>query len=160
MTVSAIPAGYHSITPYLTIRDARSALDFYQKALGATLVMELTAPDGTIAHAELQIGDSKIMLSEENPEWGCLSPSTLGGAGGSLMIYLADVDAAFERAIAAGGTELRPVVDQFYGDRSGTFKDPFGHTWTLSTHIEDVSPEVMKQRMDEWMAEWKAQQPA
>jgi PhnB protein len=142
------PQGYHTLTPYMTVRDARAALDFYQKAFGAETVLKLDMPDGSIAHAEIRIGDSIVMLSEENEAWGTKSPLTLGGSPMFLMAYVADVDAAFRRAIAAGATEVRPVANQFYGDRSGTLKDPSGHQWTLSTHIEDVSEAEAQKRME------------
>jgi PhnB protein len=146
--VSNPPQGYHSVTPYMTVRDAKAALAFYAEAFGAEKTMQLDMPDGTIAHAEMRIGDSIVMLSEENEAWGTKGPLTLGGSPMFLMLYVADVDAAFARAIAAGASEVRPVADQFYGDRSGTLKDPFGHQWTLATHIEDVSAEEGQRRME------------
>jgi PhnB protein len=142
------PPGYHSVTPYLTIRDAKAALDFYARAFGAELVLKLDMPDGKVAHAEIRIGDSILMLSEENPEWGNSSPQLLGGSPVHLMIYVADADAACARALAAGAGQVRPVEDQFYGDRSGTVKDPFGYQWTLATHVEDVSTEEAQRRME------------
>jgi PhnB protein len=142
------PQGYHTLTPYMTVRDARAAIDFYAKAFGAETVLKLDMPDGTIAHAEIRIGNSIVMLNEENDAWGTKSPVTLGGSPMFLMAYVADADAAFRRAIAAGATEVRPVADQFYGDRSGTLKDPYGHQWTLSTHIEDVSQAEAQKRME------------
>jgi PhnB protein len=142
------PSGYHSVTPYLAIRDAGAAIDFYARAFGAELVMKLGMPDGTIAHAEIRIGDSILMMSEENPEWGNRSPLALGGSPVFLMIYVPDVDAAFARALAAGAEQVKPVEDQFYGDRSGTLKDPFGYQWTLATHVEDVSAEEGQRRME------------
>lgn len=141
------PAGYHSVTPYLALRDAKAAIDFYKRAFGAELVLKLDMPDGKIAHAEIRIGDSILMLSEENPDWGNLSPQSLGGSPVFLMIYVSDVDTAFPMAIAAGATEVRPVQDQFYGDRSGTLKDPYGYQWTLATHTEDLSQEEIERRM-------------
>jgi PhnB protein len=148
MTVPYKPEGYHSVTPYLAIRDAKSALDFYARAFVAELVLKLDMPDGKIAHAEIRIGDSILMMSEENPDWGNRSPASLGGSPVSLMIYVPDADAAFARALAAGAEQVRPVEDQFYGDRSGTLKDPYGYQWTLATHIEDVSTEEAQQRME------------
>jgi len=142
------PQGYHTLTPYMTVRNARAAIDFYKKAFGAEKVLQLDTADGTIAHAEIRIGDSVVMLSEENEAWGTKSPLSLGGSPMFLMAYVADVDAAFRRAIDAGATEVRPVADQFYGDRSGTLKDPYGHQWTLSTHIEDVSEAEAQKRME------------
>jgi len=142
------PQGYHSLTPYMTVKDARAALEFYKKAFGAEKVLLLSMPDGSVAHAEIRIGDSVVMLAEENESWGNKSPVTLGGSPMFLMAYVADVDAAFRRALDAGATEVRPVADQFYGDRSGTLKDPFGHQWTLSTHIEEVSEAEAQRRME------------
>jgi len=141
------PPGYHSVTPYLSLRDAKAALEFYARAFGAELVLKLDMPDGSIAHAELRIGDSIVMMSEENPEWGNRSPQSLGGSPVSLMIYVPDVDDAFRRAIEAGATQVRAVEDQFYGDRTGTLKDPYGYQWTLATHVEDVSTEEAQRRM-------------
>ena len=142
------PPGYHTLTPYMTVRDARAAIAFYGKAFGAEKVLQLDMADGSIAHAELRIGDSVVMLSEENEAWGTKSPLALGGSPMFLMAYVDDVDAAFRRALAAGATEVRPVADQFYGDRSGTLKDPYGHQWTLSTHVEDVSEAEAQRRME------------
>jgi PhnB protein len=142
------PAGYHSVTPYLAVRDAVAAVEFYRKAFGAELVMRLTMRDGKYAHAEIRVGDSHIMMAEENPEWGNTSPQSLGGSPVSFMIYVPDADAAFARAIAAGCTQVRPVEDQFYGDRTGTLKDPFGFQWSLGTHIEDVSEAEGQKRME------------
>jgi PhnB protein len=142
------PAGHHSLTPYMTVKNAHAAIDFYKKAFAAETVLRLDMPDGSIAHAEIRIGDSVVMLAEENETWGNKGPLTLGGSPMFLMAYVVDVDAAFRRAIDAGATEVRPVADQFYGDRSGTLKDPFGHQWTLSTHIEDVSQEEAQRRME------------
>ena len=146
MSVNPIPEGYHSVTPYLIVDDAAAALDFYAKAFGATEVMRMPMGD-RIGHAEILIGDSHVMLADEFPERGHLGPRTRGGPTASLMIYLPDVDAAFARAIGAGATELMPIENQFYGDRSGTLTDPFGHQWTLATHVEDVAPEEMERRM-------------
>ena len=145
--VPAIPPGYHSVTPYLAQRDCAAALAFYERAFGAQRVMCLDMPGGKIAHAEIRIGDSILMMSDENPDWGSKSAVTLGGSPVQLMVYVPDVDAAFARALAAGGTQVRPVQDQFYGDRSGTLADPFGYQWTLATHIEDVSEDEAKRRM-------------
>ena len=145
--VQPIPAGYHSITPYLLVRDAGKALDWYAQALGAREWMRCPMPDGGIAHAEVMIGDSHVMLADEVPDQGFVGPQTLGGAGVSLMLYVDDVDVTFARAIAAGAAPRRAVVDQFYGDRSGTLVDPFGHVWTIATHKEDVSTEEAQRRM-------------
>jgi PhnB protein len=147
MAVSKIPTGYHTLTPYLTVKDGNRAMKFYEQALGAKEIMRFAGPDGRIAHAEMKIGDSPFMLSEELPEMGVKSPKSLGGTTGSIMIYIENVDEAYPRAIKAGGKELRPLQDQFYGDRSATFEDPEGHKWTISTHVEDVSEEEMGRRM-------------
>jgi PhnB protein len=149
MTVKPQPDGYHAVTPYLIVKDAARAIDFYARALGATEVLRLAEPQGRIGHAELRVGDSIVMLADEFPEVQALSPATLGGPGVSFLVYVPDVDAAFARALAAGGRELRPVKDQFYGDRTGSFEDPFGHHWTLATHVADVAPEEMQRRYRE-----------
>jgi len=146
--VQTPPSGYHSVTPYLALRDAKAAIDFYKRAFGAELLMSLDMPDGKVAHAEIKIGDSILMMSEESAGWGNKSPLTLGGSPVFMMIYVPDVDAAFAKALAAGATEARPVQDQFYGDRAGTLKDPYGYQWTLATHIEDVSTEEAQRRME------------
>jgi PhnB protein len=149
MAVNPIPEGYPRVTPYLNIAGAADAIDFYGKILGATERMRMAGPDGKIGHAELDLGGSVIMLADENPDMGNKSPGTLGGTPVSLMVYVADVDATFEAAIAAGATEIQAVEDRFYGDRSGMFKDPWGHEWTVSSHVEDVPPEEMERRMAE-----------
>jgi PhnB protein len=147
MPVQPIPDGYHTVTPYLIVDGAAGAIEYYRKAFGASELLRMSDPQGRIGHAEIRIGDSVIMLADEHHEMGYRGPRTLGGTSVSILLYLADVDAVFERAISAGGKALRPVADQFYGDRMGTLEDPFGHVWTLGTHIEDVSPEEMKRRM-------------
>ena len=149
----AIPEGYHSLTPYLVIKGASDAIEFYKRAFGATEIMRMPSPDGRIGHAELAIGDSKLMLADEYPEMGHRSPQSIGGTGVSLMLYLDKVDEVFKRAVAAGAKELQPIKDQFYGDRSGTLQDPFGHVWTISTHVEDVPPEEMRKRAEKYMQE-------
>ena len=146
MSTKSIPDGYHTVTPYITVRNGAAALDFYEKAFGAKVTMRMDAPDGKVGHAEFRIEGSPVMMSDEFPDMGAISPETLGGVASSIMIYLENVDARFEQAIAAGGIVERPVKDQFYGDRSGTLKDPFGHRWTLSTHVEDVPPDEMSKR--------------
>lgn len=146
MAVKAIPAGYHSVTPYLIIKGATAAIEYYKKAFGAIELFRFPAPGGKIGHAEIKVGDSPIMLADEFPEMGHKSPKSLGGTPVSLMIYVEDVDTVFKQAIAAGGKEQRPVADQFYGDRLGTLEDPFGHHWHVSTHKEDVSLEEMEKR--------------
>lgn len=145
--VSPIPEGYHAVTPYLCVNGAADAIEFYKKAFGATELMRFGAPGGKIGHAEIKIGDSHIMLADEHPEMDFHGPQSIGGSPVHLHLYVEDVDSTFQQAISAGGEEVRPVKDQFYGDRSGTLKDPFGHIWHLSTHVEDVSPEEMEARM-------------
>jgi PhnB protein len=147
MSVKPIPEGYHSVTPYLAVRNASTALDFYQKAFGAIELMRMPDDQGRVAHAEIKIGDSPIMLADEHPELDFLGPESRGGSSVALLIYTEDVDALFRRALEAGATEVRPLKDEFYGDRMGTVRDPFGHVWHLSTHKEDVSPEEMEERM-------------
>lgn len=139
--------GYHAVTPYLIIKGAAGAIDFYKKVFGATEAFRMADPSGKVGHAEIKIGDSMIMLADEHPERGYRSPQALGGSPVSIHLYVEDVDAVFKRALAAGAKETMPVKDQFYGDRNGTFHDPFGHVWTVSTHKEDVSPEEMERRM-------------
>lgn len=148
MSVSHIPQGYHSVTPYLIVDCAGQAIRFYGEAFGAEEVLRMPMGD-RIAHAEVKIGDSHVMLSDEWPDMGLLGPKARGGATASLMIYLEDVDAAFEKALASGCTAERPPETQFWGDRMGTLVDPFGHRWSLATHVEDVSDEEMQRRMTE-----------
>jgi len=145
MSVSHIAPGYHTITPYITVREAAKAIEFYKAAFGATEVMRFEMP-GVVAHAEIEIAGSRVMLADEMPEWGNRGPQTLGGASGGLCVYVPDVDATIAKAVAAGATVFKPVMDQFYGDRSGTVTDPFGQVWTFATHIEDVSVEEMQRR--------------
>jgi PhnB protein len=144
--VNPIPEGYHSVTPYLSIKGAAKAIDYYKEVFGATELFRMAAPDGKIGHAEIKIGNSPIMLADEFPEMEFVSPQTLGGSPIGLMIYVDDVDTMFNKAIGAGATEVKPLQDQFYGDRSGTLKDPFGHVWTVATHVEDVAPEELQKR--------------
>ena len=146
-SVKPIPDGYHSVTPYLAFKNADAAIKWYEQAFGAKELYRLPMPGGRVGHAEIQIGDSRLMLSDEFPSAGSRSAETLGGSPISLAIYVEDVDHAFERAVQAGGTVKRALTDQFYGDRSGTLMDPFGYQWTLATHIEDVSSEEMERRM-------------
>ena len=145
--VQPIPKGYEGATPYLIIKDAAKALDFYKKAFGATEIMRIPAPGGKIGHAEVKIENAIIMLADESPEMNHRSPQSLGGTPVSIMIYVEDCDAVFKQAIAAGGTELKPLRDQFYGDRSGALTDPFGHIWGIATHKEDVTPEEINKRI-------------
>lgn len=146
--VEPIPAEYAGVTPYLSVNDAAAAIEFYKKGFGATEVMRLPGPDGKLGHAEIRIGDALVMLADESPDYGNLSPKTLGGSAVRLHMYVEDVDAFFEQAVAAGAKVLIPIADQFYGDRSGRLEDPFGHVWLISTHKEDVSPEEMQKRME------------
>ena len=147
MSAKPIPDGYHSVTPYLIVKGAAEAIVFYQRAFGATELFRVPGPGDAVMHAEIKIGDSIIMLADEFPQMDALGPKTIGGSPVGLMLYLPDVDEAFHRAIAAGAKELRPLQNQFYGDRSGTVEDPFGHKWTITTHIEDVSSEEIERRM-------------
>jgi PhnB protein len=147
MPVSPVPAGYHTVTPYLIISGAARAIEYYKRAFGATEIMRHGGPDGRIGHAEVKIGDSRIMLADEFPEMGVKSASSIGGTPVGLCIYVPNVDAVFAQAVEAGGKVERPLQDQFYGDRSGTLVDPFGHKWTIATHIEDVPPQELEKRM-------------
>jgi PhnB protein len=146
VTVKPIPEGYPQVTPYLHVDGASAAIEFYATVFGATERMRMPEPDGRIGHAELQIGESLIMLSDEYPELGVRSPKALGGTSVTMSVYVEDVDGVFDRALQAGATVLRPIQDQFYGDRSGTLEDPFGHRWSVATHIEDVPPEELAAR--------------
>jgi PhnB protein len=148
MAVQPIPDGYGSVTPYLIVNGASRALEYYKMAFGAQELMRFDGPGGTVAHAEFQIGNSRIMIADESPQMGQQSPQSLGGSGTGLMLYVDDVDSTFERAITGGATVMKNVADQFYGDRSGSLTDPFGHVWTIATHVEDVSEEEMQRRME------------
>ena len=147
MAVKPIPEGYHSVTPYLIVNGAAGAIDFYRRALNATERMRLPMPGGKVGHAELEIGDSVVMLADEFPEMGARGPLSIGGTPVGLCVYVENVDQVFQQAVAAGAKVERPLQDQFYGDRSGTVVDPFGHKWTLATHTEDLTPEEIAQRM-------------
>ena len=144
--VKPIPDGYHSLTPYLSVNGAAAAIDFYKRAFGATEIMRMAQPDGRIGHAELQLGDSRVMLADEFPEMGFRSPSVLGGSPVHLHLYVENVDDVVAQALSAGAKLTRPVQDQFYGDRLGTVTDPYGHVWHVSTHKEDLSPEELQKR--------------
>ena len=148
-----IPDGYHTATPYLTIRGADRAIDFYKRAFGATEIYRMPGPGGKVMHAEIKIGDSIIMLSEEFPEMDVRSPESLGGAGASILLYVEDCDRAFERAVSAGATSKMPPADMFWGDRFGKLTDPFGHVWSIATHKEDVAPEEMQKRHEAFLAQ-------
>lgn len=149
MPVEPIPEGYSTVTPYLIVDDGAAALDFYRKVFRAEELMRMPWPGGRIGHAEFMVGDTRIMLASEFPEMGALSPKTVGGSPVTLALYTENVDELFARALAEGATEVRPLENQFYGDRQGVVKDPFGHTWSLSTHLEDVSPEELARRQKE-----------
>lgn len=144
--VKPVPEGYHSATPYLIVDNAAKALDFYQRAFGAKELFRFDAPEGKIGHAEIQFGDSRIMLADEYPDMDAKSPRAFGGSPVSIMLYVEDVDAFVSKAVAAGAKLQRPVENKFYGDRSGTIEDPFGHTWHISTHVEDVPVEELHKR--------------
>ncbi len=146
MAVNPIPSGYPQVTPYLSVQGAAAAVEFYTQVFGATERMRMPGPGDTIGHCELELGSSLVMLADETPEIGFLSPKTLGGSPVILSVYVEDVDGVVERAVEAGATLLRPVEDQFYGDRSGQFEDPFGHRWSVASHVEDVSPDEMERR--------------
>jgi PhnB protein len=150
--VKPIPEGYHTVTPYLVVKGASKAIDFYKKAFNATELFRMEGPGGTVAHSELQIGDSRIMLADESPQMGYSAPQSGSRSPIGLMIYVEDVDKIAAQALAAGAETEREVQDQFYGDRSGNFVDPFGHRWTIATHIKDVSQEEMDRRMAAMMA--------
>jgi PhnB protein len=146
-SVKPIPEGYHSVTPYLFVRSAASAIDFYKNVFGATEVVRMAGSNGKIMHAELRIGDSIVMLADENPTTGVMSPQTIGGFSVGLHLYVENVDAVILKAVDNGSKLLRPIKNQYYGDRSGSVLDPFGHMWSVATHVEDVSPEEMRKRM-------------
>lgn len=145
--VEPVPAGHSTVTPHLIVKNAAEALDFYKRAFGAKELARFEDPTGRIAHAEIQIGDSRLMLADEYPEMGARSPQSLGGSAVSLMVYVPDADARFKEALASGAKELRPLRDEFYGDRAGTVVDPYGHVWTIATHIEDVPAQELERRM-------------
>ena len=151
MTVKAIPEGYHTLTPYMTVRDAERAIEFYKRAFGAVEKGVARAPDGKVMHAKLRIGDSLFMLADEFPQFGSMSPQSTGGSGIGLHIYVEDVDSAFDRAIGAGAIVEMPVSDMFWGDRYAKLVDPFGHKWSLATHVRDMSPEEIEEAQEELM---------
>jgi PhnB protein len=151
--VNKIPKGYHTVTPTLTVRNAAEAIEFYQKALGAEELVRMSSPDGQISHAELKIGDSIIFLAEEIPNMGNKSPQTLGGSSGSLFLYVEDADKFFQRAVNAGAKPTMPPADMFWGDRYGAFVDPYGQSWGVATHVEDLSAEETRERAQEFYAQ-------
>jgi PhnB protein len=146
-----VPEGYSTATPYLTVRGAAAALDFYRRVFDAQEVMRMPSPDGKIGHAEFKIGNSRIMIADEYPDMGVRSPQSIGGTPVGIYLYVDDVDDRVSRAVAAGAKVLRPVEDKFYGDRSGSLEDPFGHTWHVATHIEDVAPDELRKRAESFM---------
>lgn len=157
MAVRAVPEGYHTVTPYLIVQGAGAAIEFYKQAFGATELLRMADPAaGKVGHAEIQVGDSRIMLADEFPDMGYRSPKSLGGTPVSICLYVPDVDVVFNRAVAAGATVQRPVSDMFYGDRTGTLTDPFGHVWTISTHVEDVSEEEIRRRLEAYAKKQQA----
>ena len=149
--VHYIPKGYNTVTPYLVIKGAAKAIEYYKSVFGATVVVRMDSPDGQVGHAELQIGDSRVMLADESPSMGNRSAESIGASPVSLYVYIPDCDKVVEKAVAGGAKILKPVQDQFYGDRSGFIQDPFGHLWGVATHVEDVSAEEMKERMKKAM---------
>ncbi len=151
--VNSIPRGMSTVTPYLLIQGGSEAISFYVQVFGAKEIVRLASPDGRICHAEIRIGDSVIMVADEHPEMDFLGPKTRGGTTVSLLIYVENADEVFASAINAGATELRPICDQFYGDRSGSITDPWGHVWSIATHLEDISPVELKRRFDELYAD-------
>jgi PhnB protein len=153
MAVKPVPEGYHTVTPYLAVDDAAEAIDFYTRAFGAKERVRMHAPDGKVGHAELEIGDSLVMLSDPFPQASTRSPKELGGTSASVFLYVEDVDAVVKRAVDAGATVTMEVADQFWGDRFGSFSDPFGHSWSIATHVEDLTPEEIAERGKAAMAE-------
>ncbi len=157
--VKPIPEGYHSVTPYLILRGAADALEFYKRAFGAKEIMRMDAPNGRIGHAEIRIGDSAIMLADEFPDMGTRAPQTPGSSPVMLYLYVEDVDKTVKTAIGAGAKAVKPVEDQFYGDRSGSITDPFGHTWFIATHKEDVPPDELRKRAEQHLVALAARDP-
>lgn len=147
-----VPEGYHTVTPALTMKHGTESIEFYKRAFAAQEICCMNTPDGRIMHAEIKVGDSRIMLNDEMPDMGCLSPASVGGPTSSLYLYVPDVDAAFQRAVAAGAKVLMPVTDMFWGDRFGQVEDPSGHRWGLATHVEDLSPQEIERRQREFFA--------
>lgn len=156
MSVNPIPEGYHTVTPYVIVDGAADALEWYAKAFNATEMLRLPGPDGKLMHCEFKIGDSPIMMADGCPEMNAKGPQAYGGSPVSICLYVEDVDALFKQAIDAGGKELRPVTDQFYGDRMGTLEDPFGHTWSIGTHMEDLTEEEVGERFQAMMSQGAA----
>ncbi len=144
--VKPIPDGYHAVTPYLIVKGGARAIEFYREAFGAKELFRMSQPDGRVGHAEIQIGDSRLMLADENPEIGARSPQSIGGSAVTIYLYVGDVDATVARAVAAGAKLTRPVETQFYGDRNGGLTDPFGHLWYVATHVEEVPADELERR--------------
>jgi PhnB protein len=153
IAVKPIPKGYHNVTPYLFVRSAARAIDFYKSVFGAAEIVRMVGSNGKIMHAEVRIGDSIVMLADENPQTGVMSPQTIGGYSVGLHVYVENVEAVIQKAVDSGAKLLRPIKIQFYGDRSGSLLDPFGHMWSVATHVEDVSPEEMRKRMTAAMSQ-------
>jgi PhnB protein len=153
MAVQPVPEGYHTVTPYLAVENAAEAIDFYQRAFGAKERVRMSGPGDSIMHAELEIGDSLVMLSDPFPQASTTPPKELGGTSVSIMAYVEDIDAVYKQAVEAGATSLMEPDDMFWGDRFGSVQDPFGHSWTIATHVEDVEPEEMQRRSEEFMAQ-------
>ncbi|HLV26159.1 MAG TPA: VOC family protein [Gemmatimonadales bacterium] len=153
MAAKSPPEGYHTVTPSIVVRNLNDALDFYQAAFGAEVLYRMTGPDGSVMHAEMRIGDSIIMLGPESEQWGSKSPLSTNGNPQSLLLYVADADAAVDKAVKAGAIISSPLEDAFWGDRYGKVTDPFGHDWAIATHLRDLSPDEMKAAMDQWMAQ-------
>jgi len=160
MPTKAIPEGYHTATPYLVVRNAAQAIEFYKKAFEAQEIMRFTLPDGKISHAELKIGDSVIFVADESPQMPTKSPQTLGGCSSGVMLYVEDVDKTYGQAIDAGGKTQMPVADMFWGDRYGTLVDPYGHAWSVATHKEDIAPGEMEKRAQAFYAQHAKQKVA
>lgn len=160
MAKKSPPTGYHSVTPALVVRNAPAAIDFYKKAFGAEELNRMVGPDGSVMHAEIKIGDSIVMLGEENEQWGTLSPLSTKGNPGSLHIYVDDADAAYDRAVRAGAKVKMPLEDAFWGDRYGKVTDPYGHEWGIATRVKDLTPEQMEKAGKEWMAQFAQGQGA
>ncbi len=156
MAAQAVPEGYHTLTPYLAVDDAAAAIEYYQRAFGAKESVRMEGPDGKIGHAELEIGDSRVMLADAYPQSSTRPPKEIGSTTGAVFMYAEDVDAVAQQAIDAGGTMLSQPEDMFWGDRFGSITDPFGHVWHIATHVEDVPPEEMAERAEKWQAEMAA----
>jgi len=157
MAANPIPENCNSVNVYLVVKNAREAMDFYCKAFGGDIACCMETPDGNVMHGEVRIGNSTVMLSQENPEWGMMSPESLGGSPASLHLYVDDCDAAFDQAVQAGCQPIMPISDMFWGDRYGKVADPFGFQWGIATHVEDVAPDELQRRSEAWFAEMAAQ---